>query len=251
MGKERQHFTRSSAVRGRRNLCPTVLEALAQRVPSDGPKVDVKAIAPWEVPNWVAQTTYMGTVAPYIRKAWVRDLTVSYEGMSTMIIHTVAKVVSRHVGDLTVVGGVAATFSTGGSAWTNCAWTIGSELTQFDADAYALARTAETLAHYYTEEVPPPANIFILSPSAPALQAVKNPRSKKAHSFALRFHKALTLFSLFHRDTGIFLVWAPIDDELVGSRLAHHLAAEACCRIPPMGWIESSQQLTKRTARAG
>jgi hypothetical protein len=60
--------TRSLAVRGQRNLCPTVLEALALRVPSDGPKVDVKAIAPWEVPNWVAQTSYMGVWPPTSEK---------------------------------------------------------------------------------------------------------------------------------------------------------------------------------------
>jgi hypothetical protein len=62
--------TRSPDVRGRRNQCPTVLEALTLKVPSDGPRVDHTAISPWEVPNWVAQTWYMGVVAPYVRKAW-------------------------------------------------------------------------------------------------------------------------------------------------------------------------------------
>jgi hypothetical protein len=38
----------------RRNQCPTVLEALTLKVPSDGPRVDHTAISPWEVPNWVA-----------------------------------------------------------------------------------------------------------------------------------------------------------------------------------------------------
>jgi hypothetical protein len=37
-----------------RKLCPTVLEALTQRVPSWGPRVDITAITPWEVPNWQA-----------------------------------------------------------------------------------------------------------------------------------------------------------------------------------------------------
>jgi hypothetical protein len=35
------------------HMLPTALEALALKVPSAGPKVDVVAIAPWEVPNWV------------------------------------------------------------------------------------------------------------------------------------------------------------------------------------------------------
>jgi hypothetical protein len=41
--------TRSLAVRGQRNQCPTVLEALALKVPSDGPRVDHTAIGPWDV----------------------------------------------------------------------------------------------------------------------------------------------------------------------------------------------------------
>jgi hypothetical protein len=57
-----------------RILRPTVLEALAQRVPSWGPRVDVVAVSPWEVPNWVAHLTYMGVVRPHLRKAWIRDL---------------------------------------------------------------------------------------------------------------------------------------------------------------------------------
>ena len=63
-------------------------------VPSWGPRVDSKVIAPWEVPNWVAHVTYMGVMAPYIRKAWIRDLTVSYDGLSMMLIHTAAKLVT-------------------------------------------------------------------------------------------------------------------------------------------------------------
>jgi hypothetical protein len=81
--------TQSSSVRGQRNQCPTVLEALALKVPSDGPRVNHTTVSPWEVPNWVAHTWYMGVVAPYVRKAWTRDLTASCEGMSIMITHTV------------------------------------------------------------------------------------------------------------------------------------------------------------------
>jgi hypothetical protein len=180
--------TRSSSVRGQRNQCPTALEALALKVPSDGPRVDNTAIGPWEVPNWVARTWYMGVVAPYVRKAWTRDLTASCEGMSIMITHTAAAVVTRHCGDLTVVGGAAATFSVGGSRPKVSAWSAGGNLTQFDADAYALTRTAEEITHTYTDKVPPPDNIFLISNLASALQAVQNPCSVKAHSSALRFH---------------------------------------------------------------
>jgi hypothetical protein len=51
---------------GKHNQCPTALEALALKVPSSGPKVDVAAIAPWEAPNWEAHVLYMGVETPYI-----------------------------------------------------------------------------------------------------------------------------------------------------------------------------------------
>ena len=142
--------THPSVEHGRRNQRPTVLEALAARVPSWGPRVDLKVIAPWEVPNWAVHVTYMGVVAPYIRKAWIRDLTVSYDRLSMMLIHTAAKLVTRTFEEPMVVGGAAATFSVGGSAWTNSAWTIGLELTQFDADAAAIAKAVEVMSVYYT-----------------------------------------------------------------------------------------------------
>ena len=55
-----------------------------------------------------AQRSYLGVVALHLRKAWVRDLSVAFEGMSMMIVHTVAKLVAHNVGDLTVVGGTSA-----------------------------------------------------------------------------------------------------------------------------------------------
>jgi hypothetical protein len=137
-----------------------------------------------------------------------------------MITHTVAAVVTRHCGDITVVGSAAATFSVGGSRPKVSAWSAGGNLTQFDADAYALARTAEEIAHTYTDEVPPPDNIFIISNLASALQAVKNPRSVKAHSSALRFHRALTTFTLCHSHVAFYLVWSPADGDLEGFRMA-------------------------------
>jgi hypothetical protein len=120
--------SRPSDVRGHRNLRPTVLEALAQRVTSWGPKVDVVAVSPWEVPNWACRLTYMGVVSPHVRRNWIRDLAISCEGWNAMISHTAACITSRVVGDLTVIGGAAATFSVGGGPLNAKAWTIGSEL---------------------------------------------------------------------------------------------------------------------------
>jgi hypothetical protein len=115
------------------------------------------------------------------------------------------------------------------------AWSAGGNLTQFDADAYALARAAEEITHTYTDEVPPPDNIFIISNSASALQVVKNPRSIKAHSHALRFHRALTTLTLRHSYVSFYLVWSPADGDLEGFRMASTWAAAACLHDPPNG----------------
>jgi hypothetical protein len=216
-------------------LRPTVLEALARRVPSWGPRVDVVAVSPWEVPNWAAQLNYMGVVRPYLRRAWIWDLVSSGEEWNAVICHTAACITKRVVVDLTEVGGAACSYSVRGGPLNAHAWTIGSELTQFDADAFAIARSAETLANIYAVEASPPANFFLLSNNASALQAVKNPRSIKAHGAAIRFHRALTLLSLCHSQISIFLVWAPSDDTLPGLTMAKESALAASWGLPPDG----------------
>jgi hypothetical protein len=220
---------RSRVLPGKRNQRPTALEALALKVPSEGPRVDVVAIAPWEVPNWVEHVSYMGVENPCVRKAWICDLTVAAKGSSTMLIHLAAATRNREAEGLGVVGGAAATYSRGGAEITSHDWVIGSDLTQFDADAYVLARVAEVMAQCYTAEVAPPSHTYIFCASSPALQAVQNPRSIKAHSFVLRFHHALTTFFSLH--TGqITLCWAPKDDSLEGNWLARNLASQVCNR---------------------
>jgi hypothetical protein len=218
----------SGVLPGKRNQRPTALEALAQKVPSEGPRVDVVAIAPWEVPNWVEHVSYMGVETPFIRKAWIRNLTEAAKGTSTMLIHLASATCNREAEELGVVGGGAATYLRGGAEITSHDWVIGTELTQFDADAYVLARAAEVLAQCYTSEVAPPLRIFFFCSSSPALQVVQNPRTVKAHTFALRFHKALTTFFSNHCNVHLVLCWAPKDDNLEGDRMARSLAATAC-----------------------
>jgi hypothetical protein len=60
--------THSHALPGKRNQRPTALEALALKVPSSGPKVDLTVLASWEVPNWVDHVSYMGVETPFVRK---------------------------------------------------------------------------------------------------------------------------------------------------------------------------------------
>jgi hypothetical protein len=148
-----------------------------------------------------------------------------------MLVHLAAATLNREAEGLGVVGGAAATYSRGGTDITSHDWVIGSDLTQFDADAYMLARAAEVLAQCYTTEVAPPDAIYLFCSSSPVLQAVMNPRSIKAHSFALRFHHALTTFFSNHRGH-ITLCWAPKDDSLEGNWLARSLASQVCSWDP-------------------
>jgi hypothetical protein len=212
---------------GKCNQRPTALEALALKVPSLGPRVDIVAIAPWEVPNWVEHVSYMGVENPYVRKTWIRDLTAAVKGTNTMLIHLASATLNRETEGLGVVGGAAATYSRGGADITSHDWVIGSELTQFDADTYVLARAAEVMAQCYTKEVAPPDTTYFFCSSLPALQAVQNPRSIKAHSFVLRFHNALTTFFNNHRGR-LILCWAPKDDQSEGNWLACSLASQVC-----------------------
>jgi hypothetical protein len=64
-----------------------------------------------------------------------------------MIIHLAAATLNREAEGLGVVGGAETTSHN---------WVIGTDLTQFDADAYVLARAAEVMAQCYTAEVAPP-----------------------------------------------------------------------------------------------
>jgi hypothetical protein len=153
--------------------------------------------------------------------------------MSIMICHTATCITSHVVGNLTMVGRAATMYSVKGGLINAHTWIIGLELTQFDTDAYALAQTVEALAEFYSEEVIPPQNLFLLSNSASALQAIKNPRSAKAHTSALRFHKVLMLLTLQHRHLSYYLVWAPTYEELEGFRMAQDLAKEASWQLPP------------------
>src|SRR6266702_2507512 len=207
---------------------PTVLEALAARIPSDGPRVNTTAVAPWEVPAWASRTSYMGVTNPERRRAWTRDLNRSIEGLSIGIIHAVGTLTNIGRDDGVVVGSAAASFSIAGSAWTGNAWTLGRSMTQFDVDAFSIAKAAESLAVCYANEVATPDLFYIISNSAPALQAVRNPRNTKAHDHALMFHQSLTTLCLNHRNVQVILLWAPEDHNSEGRGVAHGLAAEAC-----------------------
>ena len=239
-------------LRGKSKQRPTVLEALTWRVPSHGPKVDWMVIAPWEVPIWAAQMSHWGVTNPAARVEWVQSLVDVGLHSGVEVLFTAAKVTGRDLegtGELIPVGGASVVTQWGGEDPRTWRWTMGSEATQFDVNAFALAKAAEVLASTYTEGVTLPQVIYILSADNLALQAIRNPRSIKAHSHCIRFHKVLTTFFLTHRNVRLILAWSPRNDDLRSDLLTRTLAAEASQEFPPEG-MDSIQSVAFQKGRA-
>jgi hypothetical protein len=111
----------------------------------------------------------------------------------------------------------------------------GRELLQFDADTMALARAVEALVILYSDEVPPPTILYLISTSMPVLQAVQNPRSQSASKAVLMFHQSLTSLTLCHPLFRLVLVWAPLDEDLGRQAQTRDMAREASRIDPPNG----------------
>jgi hypothetical protein len=141
---------------------PTSLEELAARVPSDGPRIDVTAIPPWEVPIWTDRVSYMGVINPLTRRRWTHDLHWSTEGMNIAIVHVAATITNEGRDDGKIVGGAAASVKLG-TRWGERpkvgGWTLGERVKQFDVDCFAIAKTIESLVIHFAT-VPPPRRIL-------------------------------------------------------------------------------------------
>ena len=144
--------------------CPTALEALRQQVPVEGPHADVVAIPPWEVLKWEGKTNHMGITTPQDRKEWVDDLYRSIPSSGALIISIIATVSNKGQYNDLMVGDVAAILnsSTGGSSRT---WTwhqaLGTEVTQYDVNFYALALGVQFLVEFFADQEPPnPSHTF-------------------------------------------------------------------------------------------
>ena len=222
---------------GNKNRRPTALEALAARVPSEGPRVDVTATPPWEVPAWKVRLKLWGAVNPRSsRMAWTQDLHRSLEGLDIAAIHVVAALTNEGREDGKTVGAAAATLVQG-SQWgaqPEWSWTYGEMVKQFDVDCFGIAKTAEALTKRFAHQKAPEV-LYLFCPSSSALQAVINPKSKSAQQAALLFHFSLTSFTLTHPDSRFILVWTPLDLTLERQMRARALAKEACLQEPPEG----------------
>ena len=225
---------------GSRTQRPTALEALASQVPTIGPRIDVTVIAPWEVPNWRAQTSYMGVCAPKKRLTWVQSLIELGDGLNNAYVFTAGAVHGRRWeegGDSMLVGGASLVpaYKEDDPPSSKYKWAVGEGVLQFDVDVEALAKAGELLNVWFPAECFPPLIIYIFSSNTSALRIITNPRTKSHQDAAIRFHKALTLFTLSHRHVRVVLTWSPKNDDLHFDLRARTLTAEAALSFPSSG----------------
>ena len=231
---------------------PTALEALGERVPVQGPHADIVAVAPWEVPNWRARVNHMGITTPQDRKTWVNDLYRSLPASGVSIISVARTVSNKDRYDNWMVGGAAAILNTHTEGitrtWTHH-WALGTEVTQYDVDLFALAKAAQWAAEFY-ETQEPPSHIYLLSHSQAALTAITNIRNTTNQMSVLLFHSSLTALCSHHRDVGVTLTWSPVERSRVSDNTARLKALQAC-RLTPLASLNRVQSAAhqKRMAR--
>ena len=171
-------------------------------------------IAPWEVPNWRAQTSYMGVCTPKKRLTWVQSLIELGDGLKNMYVFmagVVRKQRWEEGGDLAMVGGASlvSLSKEEDPPSSSFKWSVGEGLLQFDVDVEALAKAGEYLNVWFLDERPPPLIRYIFFSNVSALHVISNPQSKSHQDAVIHFHKALTLFTMSHRDIQIVLTWSP------------------------------------------
>jgi hypothetical protein len=194
----------------------------------------------------------MGVTHPKQRKEWVNGLYSTIAAPTGAIICVASTVSNKGRLDNRAVGAEAAVLTQGGDrAELECSWCMGVEVMQFDVDVFALAKTAEWLASYYTTVVPP-TDIYILSGNHSALQFITKADSLVNQRAALLFKDSLTTFFSLedNQDTRFHLVWAPASRKRVQDNKARAKVMEAV-QVAPLAGLNRVQSAAflKRVAR--
>ena len=89
---------------------PSPLEALASRVPANGPRCNELAVAPWEAADWGRRLTFktrQKDVSPQGRRTAIRTVTEECDP-SVALVHVVGMITNRNRRDGKMVGAAAA-----------------------------------------------------------------------------------------------------------------------------------------------
>jgi hypothetical protein len=128
---------------------------------------------------------------------------------------------------------------------------MGVEVTQFDVDVFALAKTAQWLTSYYTTVVPP-TDIYILSGNNSTLQFITKADSLVNQRAALLLKDSLTTFFSIeeNQDTRLHLVWAPACRKRAQDNKARAWVMEAV-QVTPLAGLNHVQSAAflKQVAR--
>ena len=99
-------------------LKPTTLESLASHIPSDGPRVDLTIIPPWETPIWARKLTHVGAGNRHRWVEWLWEETDCLIGSNTLHAHVAGYIhVNPNTGK-THGGAAAHVSSSNGSSFT-------------------------------------------------------------------------------------------------------------------------------------
>jgi len=153
-----------------------------------------------------------------------------------VIIRLAGTISNKDRYDDKLVGGAAASVSEGtvgtrSSYSRTLTWCLGTEVTQYDVDLFAIAKAAEWLSVEYSH-APAPRSVYIISGNDSALRHITNTRSHDNQTELLTWHRALTTFFSSHRDTSITLIWSPVCRSRPQDSGARRAALQACTRAP-------------------
>jgi len=226
------NWTRSGVSKQR----PTALEALGKGLDPMGPHVDITAIAPWEVHNWEVHVSREGVTNPKSQNEMINRLYSTLDTSSMVIIRLAGTISNKDRYDDKLVGGAAASVSEGmvgtrSSYSRTLTWCLGTEVTQYNVDLFAIAKTAEWLSVEYSH-APAPRSVYIISGNDSALRHITNTRSHDNQTKLLTWHRALTTFFSSHGDTSITLIWSPVCWSRPQDSGARQAALQACTRAP-------------------
>jgi hypothetical protein len=214
--------------------CPTTLEALGAWVPVEGPRSEVVAIPPWEVPNWRGRLTTIRVMFPNARAKWVEGLYRALHYGTIAVIRVDVAISNKDCYDNLMVGRAAAilTMHIGGSSWTwTQHWCLGTEVTHHDITMHGLAKAMEWLIGLYNT-FPPPRCTYIISAASSAVSTITNIRALNNQQSVLLFHKSLTALCSQHQEARFTLAWAPKKRDRVQDSTVRFQALAACKQTP-------------------
>ena len=212
---------------------PSPLEALANRVPANGPRCNELAVAPWEATNWGPRLAFIprqNDVSPQGRRVALRMITEERDP-AVALVHVVGLITNKNRQDGKMVGAAAATIPISWHDGSNHdqAYELGEGVSQYDVDAFGISLAGRAILSYLNAGGRA-RRFIILSRSQAAISGIANPNSRAIQEHALNFaHMYNQILSTFD-DAFISVEWSPADTRLPGYCQANFRAQQECAQ---------------------